>query len=86
MGLHYLGMVFYPLPVGVDMNDMKSIAEYISIAPLASLLFVMLAHIGRTFIAGIYNLYMLPHPLWFNIEVIFYFPAAIYIHKLISKQ
>ena len=110
MGLHYLGMVLYPFPEGLDMNDMKAIAEYISIAPLGSLLFVMLAHILGTFIAGIstalvtkniiliyiiggfftlsgiYNLYMLPHPLWFNIEVIFYFPAAIYGHKLISKQ
>ena len=110
MGLHYLGMVFYPLPEGVKMNDMNAIAEYISIAPLGSLLFVMFAHIGGTFIAGIsttlvskniipiyiigsfftlagiYNLYMLPHPLWFNIEIIFYFPAAIYSYKLINKQ
>ena len=110
MGLHYLGMVFYPLPEGVDMNDIKKIAEYISLAPLGSLLFVMFAHIGGTFLAGvfttlvskniipiyiigvfftfsgIYNLYMLPHPLWFNIEVFFYFPAAIYSHKLMVKQ
>jgi hypothetical protein len=110
MGLHYLGMVFYPLPEDVKMNDMKAIAEYISIAPRESLLFVMFAHLGGTFIsgifttlvskniipiyiigsfftlAGIYNLYMLPHPLWFNIEIIFYFPAAIYSHKLIHKQ
>jgi hypothetical protein len=43
--------------------------------------------IGSFFtLAGIYNLYMLPHPLWFNIEIIFYFPAAIYSHKLINKQ
>ena len=110
MGLHYLGALFYPPPKGIDMNDIKAITEYISIAPLGSLLFVMFAHIGGTFIAGIsttlvskniipiyiigvfftlagiYNLYMLPHPLWFNIEVIFYFPAAIYSHKLISKR
>ena len=39
-------------------------------------------------LAGIYNLYMLPHPLWFNIglELQIYFPAAIYSHKLISKR
>ena len=110
MGLHYLGMVFYPLPEETDMNDMKAIAEYMNIAPLGSLLFVMLAHIGGTFMAGIstalvsksiipiyiigsfftlaaiYNLYMLPHPLWFNIEAILYFPAAIYSYKLIAKQ
>ena len=32
MQIHYLGMVLYPLPEGLDMNDMKAIAEYISIA------------------------------------------------------
>ena len=110
MGIHYLGMVFYPLPEGTDMDDMIAIGEYICIAPLGSLLFIMLAHIGGTFLAGIsttlvskniipiyiisvfftitgiYNLYLLPHPLWFNIEVILYFPAAIYSHKLINKK
>ena len=110
MGLHYVGMFFYPLPEGTDMGDMNAIAEYIKIAPFGSLLFVMLAHIGGAFLAGlstalvskkmltvylvggfftlagIYNLYMLPHPLWFNIEIILYFPAAIYSHKLINKQ
>ena len=110
MGLHYLGMVFYPLPEKVTMNDIKAITKYISVAPIGSLLFVMLAHIGGTFIAGIstsliskdiipiyiiggfftiagiYNLYLLPHPLWFNIEVFFYFPAAIYSHKLMLKK
>ena len=110
MGLHYLGMEFFPLPEGVEMNDKKAISEYISIAPLGSLLFVMLAHIGGTFIAGIsttlvskniipiyiigsfftlagiYNLSLLPHPLWFYIEVFLYFPAAIYSHRLINKQ
>ena len=110
MGLHYLGMVFYPLPEGTEMNDMEAIIEYMSIAPLGSLWFVLLAHIGGTFIAGIstalvsknimptyiiggfftlagiYNLYMLPHPLWFNIEVILYLPAAIYGYKLIVRK
>ena len=110
MGMHYLGMIFYPLPEGVDMSNSQAIAEYISIAPLGSLLFVMFAHIGGTFIAGIstalvskniipiyiigsfftlagiYNLYMLPHPLWFNIEVLLYLPAAIYSYKLITKR
>ena len=110
MGLHYLGIYFYPLPEGVDMSDMTAIAEYVKIAPLGSLLIVMLAHIGGTFIAGlsttllskeiiiayvvggfftimgIWNLYLLPHPMWFNIEVVLYLPAAIFGFKLSTKK
>ena len=110
MGLHYLGIYFYPLPEGVDMSDMTAIAEYVKIAPLGSLLIVMLAHIGGTFIAGlsttllskeiiiayvvggfftimgIWNLYLLPHPMWFNIEVVLYLPAAIFGFKLATKK
>jgi hypothetical protein len=110
MGLHYLGMVFYPLPEGVSMNDPEQLKSYLAIAPLGAFLFVMLAHLGGTFIAGIstalvsknivttyivggfftlagiYNLYMLPHPMWFNIEAILYLPAAIYGFKLIAKK
>ena len=35
---------------------------------------------------GIYNLYVLHHPWWFNLEAILYFPAAIYGFKLIAKR
>ena len=86
------------------------IAEYVKIAPLGSLLMVMLAHIGGTFIAGvsttllskeivvayivggfftisgIWNLYLLPHPMWFNIEVVLYLPAAVFGFKLFAKK
>lgn len=110
MGLHYVGMIFYPLPEGIDINDMKAIAEYIGIAPIGSLFFVMFAHIGGAFIAGIatalidknritayivggfftltgaYNLYVFPHPLWFNIEVILYLPAAYFGFKLANRN
>ena len=110
MSLHYLGLYFYPLPEGVDMSDMTAIAEYVTIAPLGSLLMVMLAHIGGTFIAGlsatllskeiiiayivggfftimgIWNLYLLPHPMWFNIEFVLYLPAAIFGFKLATKK
>ena len=53
MALHQLGMVFYPLPEGVDMNDSDAIAEYIKIAPLGALLLVMFAHLGGTFLAAV---------------------------------
>ena len=110
MSLHYLGLYFYPLPEGVDMSDMTAIAEYVKIAPLGSLLMVMLAHIGGTFIAGvsttllskeivvsyivggfftisgIWNLYLLPHPMWFNIEIVLYLPAAVFGFKLFAKK
>ena len=109
MGLHSLGTVFYPLPKELDISNTLEIAKYIKKAPLGSMLFVMLAHLGGTFISGIfttliskniipiyiigsfftisgmYNLYILPHPLWFNIEILLYFPAAMYSHKLMNK-
>ena len=109
MGLHYLSMLAYPFPNGVEMSDIDAIASYIKTAPLGSLILVMVAHLGGTFIsgisvalvranikasyivggfftlAGIYNLYVLPHPIWFNIEAILYFPAAMYGYKLIEK-
>ncbi len=110
MGLHYVGMYFYPLPEGTDMNDMNAIAEYVKIAPFGALLMVMLTHIGGTFIAGIatallskemyvayvvgvfftimgiWNLYLLPHPIWFNLEAILYLPAAIYGFNLVKNR
>ncbi len=110
MGLHYLGMIFYPLPEGSNMNDMTAIAEYIKIAPTGALLMVIVAHIGGTFLAGIstalvsknnittyivggfftlagiYNLYMLPSPWWFSIEVILYLTAAFYGYNLVAKK
>jgi hypothetical protein len=110
MGLHYLSMIVYPLPEGTDMSDMNAIAEYVKIAPLGSLLMVMLAHIGGTFLAGlstalvskkmltvyiigsfftlagIYNLYVLPHPWWFTLEAILYLPAAVFGFNLIAKK
>ena len=110
MVLHYVGMIFYPLPEGTNMSDITAIAEYVKIAPLGALLMVMFAHLGGTFLAGlstalvsknintayivggfftlagIYNLYVLPSPWWFNIEVILYLPAAIYGFRLIVKR
>ena len=110
MGLHYVGMIFYPLPEGTDMSDMNAIAEYVKIAPFGALLMVMFAHLGGTFLAGlssallsknittayivggfftlagIYNLYVLPHPWWFNAEAVLYLPAAIYGFNLIAKR
>ena len=41
MGLHYVGMYFYPLPEGTNMGDMNAIAEYVKIAPFGALLMVM---------------------------------------------
>ncbi len=110
MGLHYVGMYFYPLPKGVNMGDMNTMADYVKIAPFSALLMVMFAHVGGAFIAGlaaallskkmyvayivggffsimgIWNLYLLPHPMWFNLEAILYLPAAIYGFKLITNR
>ena len=110
MGLHYVGMYFYPIPEGTDMNDMNAIAEYVKIAPFGALLMVMLAHIGGTFIAaiaaallskemyvayiiggfftimGMWNLYLLPHPIWFNLEAVLYLPIAIIGFNLVKNR
>lgn len=102
MGLHYAGMYFYPLPEGVNMNDMEALSAYIAVAPFGALMAVIVAHIGGTFLAGmatnifsksvvtayiiggiftlagLYNIFQLPHPWWFTIELILYVPAAYY--------
>ena len=33
-------------------------------------------------LAGIYNLYTLPHPLWFTVETLFYIPSSILGYKI----
>lgn len=43
--------------------------------------------IGAFFtVAGGYNLFILPHPWWFWIEMFFYFPAAILGSQILSKK
>lgn len=48
-----IGHRVYPLPEGVDPNDMKQIADYIKTAPPGSILFVLLAQSTGSFVGGV---------------------------------
>ncbi len=110
MAFHYLGMLFYPLPEGIDMNNMEDMKQYVLTAPTGTLFMVMFAHLGGTFVGAIisglishkkivayiigalftavggYNIFLLPHPWWFWIEVFLYVPIAIIGVNLMNKK
>ena len=44
MAMHYLSMVFYPLPEEVTMEDADALNKYMEIAPLGSMLLVIVSH------------------------------------------
>ena len=53
MGMHYLSMVFYPLPVGVTMEDTEALNKYMEIAPLGAMLLVIISHAMGSFIGAL---------------------------------
>ena len=50
MAMHYLSMVFYPLPEGVTMEDAEAHNKYMAIAPLGAMLLVIVSHAMGSFI------------------------------------
>ena len=44
MAMHYLSMVFYPLPEGVTMEDADELNRYMKAAPLGALILVIISH------------------------------------------
>ena len=50
MAMHYLSMVFYPLPEGVTMEDAEALNKYMAIAPLGAMLLVIVSHAMGAFI------------------------------------
>jgi len=50
MGMHYLSMLFYPLPEGVTMEDVEALNKYMAIAPLGAMLLVIVSHAMGSFI------------------------------------
>ena len=50
MAMHYLSMVFYPLPEGVAMEDAEALNKYMAIAPLGAMLLVIVSHAMGAFI------------------------------------
>ena len=53
MAMHYLSMVFYPLPVGVTMEDAEALNKYMAIAPLGAMLLVIVSHAMGSFIGAL---------------------------------
>ena len=53
MAMHYLSMVFYPLPEGVTMEDAEALNKYMEIAPLGAMLLVIVSHAMGAFIGAL---------------------------------
>jgi len=53
MAMHYLSMVFYPLPEGVTMEDADALNKYMAIAPLGAMLLVIFSHAMGSFIGAL---------------------------------
>jgi hypothetical protein len=50
-----IGHSIFPIPEGIDFNDPKAVEAYISDAPTGALLFVILAYIIGSFLAGLFT-------------------------------
>ena len=46
------GMVLFPMPEGMDMNDPEHLNAYIATLPAAGFVLVLLAHLGQSFFGG----------------------------------
>jgi len=53
MAMHYLSMVFYPLPEGVTMEDAEALNKYMEIAPLGAMILVIVSHAMGSFIGAL---------------------------------
>ena len=98
-----ISSVVYQPPTDLDFNDLDAMREFVATLPTGAFVFVLLAHLCGSFIAGfvcvlvakerwnagslglgvffllagIANLVMIPHPMWFGvIDVLLYLPAA----------
>ncbi len=52
-GIEVIGHRVFPLPAGMDKNNVKQVAEYVKTAPLGALLFVLLAQSAGSFMGGL---------------------------------
>ena len=53
MAMHYLSMVFYPLPEGITMEDTEALNKYMEIAPLGAMILVIVSHAMGSFIGAL---------------------------------
>lgn len=62
--LETFGHRLYPLPEGLDTNDLEQIAQYVSTAPIGALLFVLLAQSAGSFAGGMITAIVGGSRLW----------------------
>lgn len=107
-----VGHLIFPLPAGIDPQNMENLAVNMDKIPLGAKLFVLLAWAAGSFtgaliaaliskesklpiglgigtllmLFGIFNMIMLPHPLWFwIIGILIFLPSAWLGIKIINK-
>jgi hypothetical protein len=66
IAMHYLSMIFYPLPETVTMEDPEALNAYMKIAPLGALILVIISHSVGPFIATISAILLSRFPIWNN--------------------
>ena len=66
MAMHYLSMVFYPLPEGVTMEDAEALNKYMAIAPLGAMLLVIFSHAMGSFIGALVATLLSQFSKWKN--------------------
>jgi len=66
MAMHYLSMVFYPLPEGVTMEDADALNKYMAIAPLGAMLLVIFSHAMGSFIGALVTTLLSQISKWKN--------------------
>ena len=64
MAMHYLSMVFYPLPEGVTMEDVDALNQYMKTAPLGALILVIVSHASGAFFATIISALLSRLSIW----------------------
>lgn len=53
LGLEWVGQQIYPLPAGVDPNNLEQLKEYTKLAPAGALVLVLLAQSAGSLVGGI---------------------------------
>ena len=64
MTMHYLSMVFYPLPEGLTMEDTDALNQYMKIAPIGALILVIVSHASGAFFATIVSVLLSRLSIW----------------------
>ena len=72
IAMHYLSMVFYPLPEAVTMEDAEALNKYMAVAPLGAILLVIFSRAIRSFIGALVATLLSQVSKWKNSTAIKY--------------